>query len=454
MIILLFVLCTCYRTDASVYADTVYINPEYNAGNNDGSYKEPYKSWDDISVKSNTVYLIKRSTKLILIRPVNIPGKSNIFLGAYGDGSKPEIRTNSADKIMNVTHSKNVTISNISMSGNGGTTYCLRVLGESSNVRIVNCIFSGAIWGIRLIGFENGNQPANIHIKRSRIFNIGDDGIFAQNVHDMHIDSCDIRKVNQKWFRVGKSESQAPGDGIQMDRCRNISITNSTIDRTDTGNKFCIIANRTTNGQIKNNILKGPLKKGSGGASIYFGYGSDSMKVVNNQIYSSPCGIYSHARNNFVYRNIVEKNCVGAWFIDINEAMILNNTFWNNPIALKGSELRVFNNIFYASSLNDHLMHIQKNCETDYNCYFIRRPDMLFKQYGKLPAYTFRTGNGGKSIFGNPLLNAPGEGDFSLRESSPCIDKGLEKKVNEEVIYNQCGETIDIGAKEWCPNEE
>jgi hypothetical protein len=445
----------CQFSCASPNEKHVYIDPGVSGNSRqEGTIENPYKNWDAVSLKSNTVYLLKRSTEITLNSLLAVYNKSNVTITAYGKGKTPVVKASSVQRPLDVYNSEHITIKNIKFAGNGNNNFLIRIRGDNENITIDNVVFTNSVWGIRLVGYEQGNEPGEIQIKNCQISDIGDDGIFAQNVHDLLIDSCYIQKVNQKWFYIGKSQVQSPGDGIQLENCRNFTIRNCQIDRTDTGNKFCIIANHSKNGRVENNVLMGPLEKGEGGASIYLGIETDSVLIINNNISFSPCGIYSHAVNNYVYRNVFKENSVGSWFININKAIILNNVYWNNPVALKGSVLKVFNNIFYASALSDHLMHLHEPCETDHNCYFIRQPDMLFKKHGKLPAYTFRTGNGKNSVFGDPLVSNPEEADFSLQEDSPCIDKGIGKVEGWGVIDNVCGEAVDIGVIEWCAGNE
>jgi len=327
-------------------------------------------------------------------------------------------------------------------------------LGDSKDIIIENCEIFDALWGIRLIGFKKNNQPDRITIRKTEIHDIGDDGIFAQHVNHLVIDSCHIHKVNQKWFTHGVKESQAPGDGIQIDQCRNFTVTNSRIDRSDTGNKFCIIANKSIYGRIENNVLTGPSKDGMGGACIYFGYGTDSVKVKRNTLSGSPCGIYSHAKTSLVFRNVFSFNDLGARFIGVQEAVILNNTFWNNLVSIKGSGIRVYNNIIYADS-HERLAYYYAPYKADYNCYFhpeinvskrLSGKDLIFSNEG-------HQSHDIHSIFRDPLFDE-NPSSLELSEGSPCIDKGTMEYQFWGVVYSHAGERLDIGAKEWVRNKE
>jgi hypothetical protein len=428
----------------------IYIDPgNKNLGRN-GTIKNPYNSWDEIKPVSNTIYKIKRSTMLILYRPLNFGSKTGITVETYGEGNIPVINTKYVEKPININSSENITIKDIHINGNSNSIYCIRIMGNSKDIYIKNCTFTRAMWGMRLMGQENQTHKHNINIISCKISNTGDDGIYAQNINRLKIDSCQITKVNQKWFTLGKAESQASGDGIQLENCSGFIVSNCKIDRTDTGNKFCVVANNSRKGEILGNQLKGPSPKGSGGACIYLGFVTDSIEVCYNLLSHSPCGIYSHAKSIKLFKNILTENGIGMWLINSINGVIVNNTFWNNAVALNAQNVHVLNNIFYASSIKHHMVYLKKPFTENYNCYFISEPNKLFDGYGSLVWFSFATGNGKNSIFCDPLFENNPDGNFNLVKSSPCIDKGSNKFRKWNLSINYCGDAVDIGAKEFC----
>jgi|GEM_PF-1520177 len=428
----------------------IYIDPgNTNLGRN-GTIKNPYNSLDEIKLVSNATYYIKRSTILILHRPINFNSKTSIRIETYGEGNSPVINTKYVEKPININSSKNITIKDIHINGKSNSIYCIRVMGNSKDICVRNCNFTRAMWGIRLMGQENQEHIHNINIISCKISNTGDDGIYAQNINRLKIDSCQVNKVNQKWYTLGKAELQASGDGIQLENCSGFTVSNCNIDRTDTGNKFCVVANNSKKGMIMGNQLKGPSLKGSGGACIYLGFGTDSIRVCYNLLSHSPCGIYSHAKNIKLFKNILTENEIGMWLINTHNGVVVNNTFWNNPVALNAQNVHILNNIFYASSIKNHMLYLKKPFTENYNCYFIPKPNKLFDGYGSLVWFTFATGNGKHSIFCDPLFENNPDNNFNLVKSSPCIDKGCNKLTNWNLSLNYCGEAVDIGAKEFC----
>ncbi|MGM0504618.1 MAG: hypothetical protein ACQESQ_08360, partial [Bacteroidota bacterium] len=59
----------------------VYIDPQnINNGSRNGTIDNPYASWEEVDITSNTSYFIKRSSELPLYQTLNISGKSDITI--------------------------------------------------------------------------------------------------------------------------------------------------------------------------------------------------------------------------------------------------------------------------------------------------------------------------------------------------------------------------------------
>jgi len=448
---LLLFLTVCHPIDSK---NKVYIDPENVSDTKpNGSKNNPYSSWDDVKPTSNTTYHIKRSTTLTLHKPISLHNKTNITVKAYGKGASPIIHTGQLNKPLNILSSRQIFIKDLYINGDEKSSHCIRINGKCRDIKIENCTLINAIWGIRLIGFKGKNKPIHITLNNISIKNMGDDGIFAQRISKLTIDSCKIQKVNQKWFTVGKKESESPGDGIQLDRCSNFTISHCNIDRTDTGNKFCLIANSSSNGEILNNTLKGPIKNGSG-ACMYIGYQSDSILIKSNIISDSPCGIYSHSRNLVVFKNILKNNKYGVIFLSKFHGTIINNTFWNNRIALKGSKMHILNNIFYTNNAKDRLVDLKPPFRINHNCFFVKEGDNPFKKHKAMKDLTEILHQGEHNIFSDPMIDEDPFGELRLMKSSPCIDQGTSYSVEGKQNIPYCGNAADIGAREFCPHQE
>lgn len=430
----------------------IYIDPGNSAGTvKKGTKENPYSSFEEIKLNSQTTYLIKRSSRMILSRPLNIHGMNNITIADYGEGDKPVINTSYLAKPLDIYHSERIKIENIRIEGKGRNIFGIRVSGNSKDITIDNCQVENALWGIRLIGRSNLEPLKNIILKNTKIENIGDDGIFAMHVSKLLVDSCVIEKVNQKWFYAGKTESKAPGDAIQLEKCYDFTIQNSRLDRTDTGNKFAFIANNSVKGLIQHNTIKGPSSEGEGGAAIYLGYTSDSIDIVFNIIKNSPCAVYTHANNIKLYRNVLRNNEVGIWLKNTEKALLLNNTFMQNPLAVVGSNVEMFNNIFYSTT-TDRMFKLKEPYKSDYNCFYTEAEYKLFEGYRDFKSYVNSTGNDNNSIYSDPLFtgNKGEKPGYYLEHNSPCIDKGKNITVKYNPGNEYCGNGLDMGAREYC----
>jgi hypothetical protein len=450
--LLLFFSPSSKETDRHIYIDPSHVSDIPG----DGSLNNPYTSWDAIEIRSNTTYRFKKSTRLVLTRPLNILNKQDIMLTSYGEGNPPIIHTGNLKKPFHIHHSRQITIKNLSIQGETGTIYALRILGACQDILIKNCHITNAMWGIRIIGFREKQHPRRIQLSNTRIENIGEDGIFARYASELMVDSCHIAKVNQQWFRSEKPDSNASGDGIQLYNCANFTIQNSYIDRSDTGNKFCLIASGSTQGKILHNTMIGPSGKGNGGAAIYLGQRSDSIRILKNKLYDAPCGIYTHAKNLLIYKNILENNQTGAVVLDARRAMVINNTFVNNQTALKGSHIEILNNIFYARQTDQKMLYLTPPYRSDYNCFFIAEREEQMMQNSSLTWFGLTRERGKHSFFSDPMLDTSQKKDRTLKNHSPCIDRGMHPPVIAGFSYMDipCGKGTDIGAAEFCLSDK
>ena len=420
-----------------------------NDPHRNGTQAHPFVSFEEAGMSSHTTYYLKRSVRYRLNKPVIISGKQNLRISAYGRGEDPLLYAGGLKKGIDIQNSSRIVLSNLTMEGSRDTDYLLRVIGNSSDVAVDGCSFQNAVWGIRLMGFNQRSHIEDVRIQNSEISQTGDDGIFANQVYGLLIDSCRISRVNQKWFYSGRRQHMSPGDGIQIGQSRDITISNCRIDRSDTGNKFCIIVSQSQSGKITGNRLKGPLAEGGGGASIYLGSGTDSIEVTFNDIARSPAGIYDKSRNSLIYRNIIRHNETGLWSGSQGACLVLNNTFYNNRMSIGGSRLKVKNNILYNDSLPGKMIQFGENCQSNYNCYY--NPDIheVFSLHGSLKMYQASTRQGEGSVFADPLFARASGGDLRLTQGSPCIDRGRKGSFFSSGAI-ACGDQVDIGAWEYC----
>ncbi|MGM0504540.1 MAG: right-handed parallel beta-helix repeat-containing protein, partial [Bacteroidota bacterium] len=193
-----------HQGSASDPQKTIYINPlSLQEGVRDGTIKKPYNSLGDLTLKNNVKYLIKCGSSDTLTTAIILNRKRNITISSYGEGSKPVLSSNQNRHLLDIAGCENIKIDNLAFDGTDQKISCIRIRKNSSLITISECSIKNSIWGVRLLG--NASQPLTqkIRISRCTIRNIADDGIFAQNIHELSIDSCHIEKVNQKYLTIG-----------------------------------------------------------------------------------------------------------------------------------------------------------------------------------------------------------------------------------------------------------
>ena len=351
------------------YNTVVYVDPDYVGGGNNGSISNPYTSVMNVPISSNMAIRIKRGTTHEISGSYgnyDMPSNAaHIFFGAYGEGPRPimtgdNIRFRGWYPVVR------------DIEGKFAYTHSNR----AHNAIMFN-IKSGNVWtfshNLKAIGCEFSYTGRN--------------GMFVQQ-WDLDVDQhteiayCYIHHVNQRWHSDNKSQSYADGDGIQFSQYRgSYHIHNCIVDRSDTGNKFCIIVNAHTNGGhmlsglIENNWLFGPNPYPDGGAVIYLGNtvakeGEPSLPtssayhyctIRKNRILGSDYqgswtsrALYTNSTLTFFYGNIL---------VDLREAARMGSAFgesefWNNTFvqpkstgnAVSHQIHHMYNNIFPHSS--------------------------------------------------------------------------------------------------------
>ena len=139
---------------------------------------------------------------------------------------------------------------------------------------------------------------------------------------------------------------------------------------------------------------------------------------------------------------------------------ILNNVFYSNDgedidlgsqgVADSYAKIQVWNNIFYRDTTpgsNDHFYEIsdlvhQSEWNFDYNCFYWPTYSATSNKTFEVDG-TYESFNSWKStysqdtnsIWGDPKFNDPGNDDFVLLVTSPCIDAGGTMKRSHDAIY-------------------
>lgn len=337
----------------------VYIDTTYTGTQTLGTIDNPYNNWGQIRRTKNTTYLFKRGTT------INVPtglGKFlnliNISFGAYGTGDRPKIIATSTTAttsfyLLDVGFYNNpieqqassTRISGLDMSA--VTPSLSNGVRGSSNLLIDNCYIHSTIWAWRSTSAPQGDPSriSNIKMIDCVIESTQDDGIYIQHADNIDIDNVLLIKTNQNYHTVGHLQTQAAGDGIQINAATKVSITNCKIDRSDTGCKFCLIVAGLFDVPdnyliIDNNEFIAPIATNQGGAGLYI---SDIRTTV-------PI-IYS---NNKLKG---DKGLTGVWYQSRGELRSINNVYDTlstglSKVTVDGSVCTSENDTFINCSTN------------------------------------------------------------------------------------------------------
>jgi len=434
--IVILAILVMFWSPSSYSQDTVYIDPSMKTGSvEDGTSQHPFNSWDDLqwsdtSYMNGKIFLQKCGTVFYTDKGFLLKDGRDIIFSSYGDGEMPGIRASCRTHVFDFKNSMAITLRNLKIQGDTNSkgvatpVSCVRFFGkygpeDENKIVIESCDFSNTIWGVR---FMYGSDAT---VKNCRIHLTEDDGIFAESWSSLKIIDNRIFNINQKWFHSGHAENDAPGDCIQLSKkSGDFIVRNNYLDRSGTGNKFCFIhTGNPAFGIIENNTLISPDSEGEGGACLFLG-ANDSVIIRGNLFSGELQGIYSHGKV-FVYYNIFVELPLGINSID-NSATVFNNVFYRCKSSIKGNSV-VNNCIFYGSGVPLSVT------DSDYNCY-----------------WETKSVNEENSFVADPKFIDAKDGDFHLKLTSPCIDKGTD--VGLELDFDGTpvpqGKGVDIGAYE------
>lgn len=422
-------------------AATYYIDPSFSGSNQNGSIDRPYNSWSKVSFSSGNTYLQKSGTTNSSGSRITIANRSNIIIGAYGSGNKPKIVTGgSGDHILYIKDSYNITVKDIELTSTGSWTSGITIQGGSgsSGNQIRNVYIHKAMWGIRVLTPAGGTK-----ILYTKIHDIGDDGIFAQDVNSIEIGNCTIYDINKKYM-TNTSESYAAGDGIQISSTNNLSfnIHHNTVDHSSMGNKACImIYGNNFTGTIEHNTIIGNVPKNAAG--IYLHNSSKPVTVRYNTIKNSGVGIVDNLVMLEAYYNRLMNNRVAVMVNPGAKANLRNNVFYaNTRYAVQSAystTLIMRNNIFHLSSSPAKALSSQGSVSSNNNI-FSQQYSGFINGYSSLSAWRNASGNDQSSAVGNPGFVNPSNSDFHIQSSSIAKNKGS----NVNLVRDYFGNTVPL----------
>jgi hypothetical protein len=425
-------------------AATYYIDPASNAGGTpDGSIDHPFLSWDKISWVAGSSYFQKRGTICETTTALK-PTAPDITLGAYGTGERPIIKSQVGAK------SKGIDCNQASFTVNDLEIYsvndivCAIIFGGAGPYVINSCVLHDCSWGVRALGITG-----KLTISNTEIYNIGDDGVFCENVRDIEIFGCYIHHVNADL----PIRETAGGDCIQIAGEQGYTyIHDNILDHSAFGRKFCIIigsadvdADAPDSALIENNTMIGFQSDTEVTSSLYLKESISHLIFRYNTIKDAATGIWGGS-NFTAYNNIFIRCWQGIQVNSGKIGNIYNNTFCNNKngvVTNYSSTSFIYNNIFNAGDMTTEHFLLYGNVTSNYNCFNTEGAGLFGGGINTLAELQQKKGRELHSVVADPQFIDLAAEDFHITETSPCIDKGV---ILSEITRDKDGNVVPVGA--------
>lgn len=437
-------------------AGAIYIDGNA-ATNGTGTRQSPFNTVPAVT-EDNTTLLFKRGST-ITSGTNYINSIDNFMAASYGSGDKPLLQTSGTFfRIYNHSHDPIIrdltfTTSEPSLS-NPGSLYtnwgtAIYTSGHTGTLQVLHCEMHHLTSGISDVSADYDDAENSTH-KWNDIHDISQEGVFCKLISGTTtISNNRIERINLLWFE-DQTEQVSSGDGIQTYQTHRTIVQNNYIDRSYTGNKFCIIVDTYSTGTsgegnateeviISNNYLIGTL---NGDHSIliygYFFNGEISRNFGSRSEYFVMTGVSGDI--TYMYNIIIRGQIRDA------HAHVYNNVFYG-PVACltagHGAE-EFYNNIVYFTSEGQHAYQRGRVTSADYNLYNREQSDMFGNGYHTLVS----TGQETNSLVADPMFTDADGYDFTLTMSSHAIDRGTDLNLSRDYFSNPVEALPDIGVHE------
>ena len=427
------------------------------AVNGSGTRTSPLNTIPAVTA-DNTALLFKRGSTIT--SGTNYINNISAFMAAsYGTGEKPLLKTEGTFlRIYNNSHNPIVrdlsfTTSEPSLS-NPGSLYsnwgaAIYASAHTGTLQVLHCEMHHLTSGITDVSMDFEDAENSTH-KWNIIHDISQEGIFCKLISGTTtISNNRIERINLLWFE-DQTEQVSSGDGIQTYQTHRTIVQHNYIDRSYTGNKFCIIVDTYSTGtsgegqaaeavDISSNYLVGTL---NGDDSIliygYFLNGNISHNFGSRSQYFVMTGVSENI--NYHYNIIIRGQ------IRDSNAAVYNNVFYGPVTCLTGGHgaEEFYNNIVYFTEPGQMAYFQGTVTSADYNLYNQEQTGM----FGSGTDTVSSTGQESHSLVGDPLFTDITNYDFTLAASSPAIDKGIFLNLSSDHYLNPVGSSPDIGVHE------
>lgn len=433
---------TVYNVPSPVGGTTYYIDPQAEV-NGDGLTDATPKNTiaEFATFGENNIYLFKRGSTLT-VNADNLKTVDGVCkLGAYGDvnlANPKIIGTVQTTTFLQTDYRIIIDSLDISCTYKNANNMFEGIgirMRNSATSYIYNCQVHGFNQCITTspIGGVNGTSWAGVSIINTEIYDAALDGMYFDDVTDILVEGCYIHDVNLL-YNFDINDATSAGDGIQASFTEvadgdflRFTMRYTTIDRTATGNKFCVIygAGPTTTravGIIEYNDFIMPTGKNCGG--IYLDTTVSASTLKGNVFNGGTFGIHNRATggitvtHNLFYNQeqIGISNIAGA-------ANIYNNVF---DQCANGYSVPAAHNIVsknnYFSTTKAGGFHVSGNnlatLTSDYNHYY---QGSVNTTYLNLDTMKVVGGKDANSASGNPFFEA---GTYHPASNSPLAASG------------------------------
>jgi parallel beta-helix repeat protein len=239
----------------------------------------------------------------------------------------------------------------------------------------------------------------------------------------------------------------------ELIRWKNINFTNVADTNKASLLKYCILEynmhNAVNVSQFNNLTVSDCLIRYGTNKGIYV-YKSN-ITVQNCKINNNQVGMSMNYSGGYLFNNVISNNTFIGIYLNCSSPEIINNTICNNNSGLACFNVThpvIINSIFWSNS--DIQITIHKSAGISLISYCDIEGGRENIDLGeKIDVYE-------NNIDMNPYFNDTSAMDYSLSDSSVCINKGIPDTTGLNILHTDItgnpriiGDTIDIGAYEF-----